>query len=105
MPSTCYNIYMEKEKWKDIISLTGSYQISNIGNVRGVDGTRKLKVFKNGSTKEFIWGTAPVKGRIIKPFLDVRGRPRISLNKKKFFISNLVATHFVKNKKYHSKKS
>lgn len=91
------------EIWKDILSLEGYYQISNEGRVRGVDRTRKLKVFKNGSTKEFIWGTAPVKGRIIKPFYDDRKRPRVCLLKKHYFISILVAKHFIEIKESDNK--
>lgn len=46
--------------------------------------------------KNMVWGIAPVKGRLLKPFLDKRNRPRIQLNKKKYFVSTLVASYFLK---------
>lgn len=80
--------------WKNIHKHP-NYQINNIGEVKSKDRTRRLKIPKNGDMNNLVWGTAPMKGRIIKPFFDTRGRVRISIGKKKYFVSNLVASHFI----------
>lgn len=86
---------MEEEIYRDIMWLVGKYQVSNFGNVRGLDRTRKTMVGVRGDYRKRIEGVAKVKGKAIKCFMDDRYRPRVSLDKKKYFVSNLVALHFM----------
>lgn len=90
------------EIWKDVIGFKNYYQVSNLGNVKSLARKRRTKLFKNGSYKEFIWGFAPIKERILVPTIDNRKRKRVLFTKdtirKKFFISVLVAQTFIEYK-------
>lgn len=59
------------EVWKDIVGYEGLYQISSLGRVKRLAGTRR-------SSRHSI---CPVKERILSPHIDSRGRIGYSLSK------------------------
>lgn len=77
-------------EWKDIEGFEGLYQVSNYGDVRSLDR------YVNGPH-----GDRLMKGRILKPISDGRGRIQIVLSKEsigyRFKIHRLVATYFLEN--------
>jgi hypothetical protein len=80
------------EIWKDIPNFEGLYQVSNIGRVKSVDRIRNQS---NGKKRFF-----PEK--IIKPFIDDSGYPRICIYTKdatptKQKVHRLVAMAFIPN--------
>lgn len=76
------------EIWKDIPNFECQYQVSTLGRVRSLDRTL---IQKNGIDR-------PVKGKIMKHFIDDTGYPRIALNaKNKFKVHRLVALAFIPN--------
>lgn len=80
-----------KEEWKPIIETEGRYEISNLGNIRGVD--RYARVCGGG--QRFI------KGRIVKP--NVCSNKYLMFNAsmgettKHFLVHRLVAQYFIPN--------
>lgn len=79
-----------QEIWKDIKDYEGSYQVSNIGNIRSLD----REVFNNGNKS-----LCNVKGRVLKPTKDKGGYLYVSLVKNKVAVKSvkihrLVAFHF-----------
>ena len=80
---------MEKlfsEIWKPVKGYEGSYEVSNLGNVRSVDRyieTKKGKCFR--------------KGRMRKPFISNAGYKIVSLCSKKYLVHRLVANAFCEN--------
>ena len=81
----------EKEVWKDIPGYEGRYQVSNLGQVKGLDYIREAS---NGLPFK-------VKGRILKTDIIHCGYHRVALsknNKKKhFLVHRLVIESFVPN--------
>ncbi len=79
------------EIWKDIKGYEGMYQVSNYGNVRGLD---RYRISKN-NTKVF------VKGQMLKQHKSNRGYYRVFLVKdsknKPISVHRLVAIHFIDN--------
>lgn len=75
------------EIWKDIEGYEGYYQVSNLGNVRGVDRICKSNKF--------------IKGIVLKQQTDKDGYKRIGLKKdgkmKRFAVHRLVAIAFIPN--------
>lgn len=93
------------EEWRDVVGFEGRYKVSNLGRVKSLDRLRKCPIFLGGNylgNKQKI-GFVRHKGRILKPSLDKRSRPRVPLLKngkaRKMFISNLVANAFILNRK------
>ena len=80
-----------KEIWKPIIETDGKYEISNFGNIRGVD--RYARVCGNGY--RFI------KGRTVKPNKCTNGylmfNASMGNTTKHFLIHRLVAQYFIPN--------
>lgn len=81
------------EIWKDILGYEGYYQVSNLGNVRGIDRKVKSKINKTGFRI--------VKGKKISPHINKYGYLSIRLRKegstKAFTIHRLVAMTFIPN--------
>lgn len=76
------------EVWKDIPEFEGQYQVSTLGRVRSLD---RVLIQKNGTGR-------PVKGKVMKHFIDDSGYPRIALNaSNKFKVHRLVALAFIPN--------
>lgn len=81
---------METEIWKDVIGYEGYYQVSNLGNVKGL---------------ERVVGTYPqlktMPEAIKKPWISKKGYYRIQLRKKgvikAFQLHRLVAQAFIEN--------
>lgn len=80
---------MEKETWKDLKEYEGFYQISNLGNIKGL-------ISYNGSKKEYY-----KKEKILKPEITSKGYYRVILCKntvKKIAqVHRLVAETFIPN--------
>ena len=80
-----------EEIWKDIQGYEGKYQVSNLGRVRSLDHTFERK--RHGKTY-----IIPVKGRILKPYLD-RGYYVVGLwnnsKQRRWAVHRLVAFAFV----------
>lgn len=81
-----------EEVWKDIPELTGKYQASSIGRIKSIERTIKQA---NGRMRTF-------PSKILKPFIDQWGYPRICLYKedcspKKYKVHRLVAMAFIPN--------
>lgn len=79
------------EIWKSIQGYEGLYEVSNLGNVRGLD-----RPFRNKQ------GIAMMKGRVLTPFYDSKqGYYKVKLCKdgkhKNFRIHRLVALAFLEN--------
>jgi hypothetical protein len=72
------------EQWKDIQGTDGFYQISSLGRVKSFINTRQ-----NISETE----------KILKPYLNTKKYPCVSLFKKNYRIHRLVAEHFIPNPK------
>lgn len=74
-----------EEVWKNIKGFEGSYQVSNYGNVRGID-----RILKDGR----FW-----KGRTLKPGSNGKGYLYVhfNLNGKNYLIHRLVAEAFLPN--------
>jgi len=79
-----------QEIWKDIKGFEGSYQVSNLGNIRSL--TRKVNTF---------YGVRTVKGKILKPLKTNTNYFRVDLkqNQKHNYLSihKLVAETFIPN--------
>lgn len=80
------------EIWKDIKGFEGCYQISNLGNVRGLD-----RIVLNSKNIEI-----KIKGKVLKQKSDKDGYKLVNLNvtgkgKITFKIHRLVALHFIEN--------
>jgi hypothetical protein len=78
------------EIWKDIKGFEGSYQISNMGNVRSLDREVKSKV-----------GYRKIKGMYLKFLIDKDGYHSVNLKKKqlsyKLRVHRLVCDAFIEN--------
>lgn len=61
---------LEEEIWKDIEGYEGYYQVSNMGQVRGLDRVVPQR-----------WGHAKIKGKIKSIHLDAYGYPAVHLAK------------------------
>jgi len=83
---------MSKEIWKDIPGFEGSYQASNLGNVRSL---KRTVLSKDGKIK-------PIKGGLLKTYIDLRGYLTVtfSVNNKQLKRRNhqLVAMAFLGHK-------
>ena len=82
-----------KEKWKDIKGYEGLYQISNYGNLRGLD----RYITENNTNKK-----RHIKSKIIKPVVNNSGYHEVCLRnknkeKKHHRIHRLVAEAFIPN--------
>lgn len=79
-----------EELWRDVVGYEGFYEISDHGNIRGVNRDIKRKCDSVGFK---------IKGRKMKGYCDKNGYTRISLRKlghiQKFFIHRLVLAAFV----------
>lgn len=75
------------EVWKDIVGYEGSYQVSNLGNVKSLDRKDCINRFRKGKECKKI----PTKDGYYKVGLSKNG------NEKRFFVHRLVAMHFVNN--------
>lgn len=79
-----------QEIWKDIKGFEGSYQVSNLGNVRSV--TRKVNTFNGFRTTQ---------GKILKPSLLKNGYYKVDLRQnqkhKNLLVHRLVAQSFIPN--------
>ena len=79
------------EFWKDIIGYEGSYQISNLGNIKSIG--RNIK-YSNGIV-------VPYREKLLNGFVSTSGYKAIDLYKnnkrKKFYIHRLVAETFIDN--------
>ena len=77
------------EKWKDIESYEGYYQVSNTGKVRSMD-----RIGRCGKNGKLLY-----KGKELKPAIGNHGYKCVVLSKqskcKTFLIHRLVAKHFV----------
>jgi hypothetical protein len=77
------------ENWKDIIGYEGSYQISDIGNVRSIS-----RAINDNGGKKYIDG-------MILKLIPTNGYLRVALSKnskhRKFSVHRLVAIHFIAN--------
>jgi hypothetical protein len=82
-------LFMETEIWKDVIGFEG-YQISNLGNVRGLDRIIKGR-----------WKDTFYKGKMLSPSKSPNGYYIVSLckNGKQYYFSvhRLVYEHFIGN--------
>ena len=82
----------DKEEWRPIIGLEGMYEVSNLGNIRGLD--RYVESMSR-------WGTSYhkfCKGRLIKPGKMPNGYLHVSLGgKRETYVHILVAEAFVDN--------
>lgn len=84
---------MTEEIWKDIDGYDGTYQVSNLGNVRSLD---RVVVDKNGRKMHY-------SGKIMKQNKTVDGYPNITIgtrnknNKKTIATHRLVAETFIPN--------
>ena len=82
----------KKEIWKDIPNFEGSYQVSNLGNLRSLDRT---VVYCNGVERFY-------KGRLLKGYVDSRGyrQTAISIGGKgrNYKYAQLVAMAFLGHK-------
>lgn len=65
---------MIQEDWKDIKGYEGSYQVSNLGNVKSL-----------------------IKNIILSKFDNGKGYKKVNLLKKQFYIHRLVALNFIEN--------
>lgn len=78
------------EKWLDIVGYENYYQVSNKGNIRSLDREVACNT-----------GITFLKGKLLKPVLDIQGYLKIGLSKNNktsnFLISRLVALHFIPN--------
>lgn len=81
------------EIWKDVLGYEGYYQISNLGNIRGIDRKAKSKISRTGFRI--------VKGKIISTHINKYGYLSVRLRKngltKAFTIHRLVAIAFIPN--------
>ena len=82
----------DKEEWRPIIGLEGMYEVSNLGNIRGLD--RYVESMSR-------WGTSYqkfCKGQLIKPVKMPNGYLQVSLGgKRETYVHILVAEVFVDN--------
>ena len=72
------------KEWKNVKGYEGSYQISDLGEVRSLD--RKVKWKDTERT---------IKGRILKPTPNSNGYPIVTLSGKNYKLHKLVALHFL----------
>jgi hypothetical protein len=82
-----------KEIWKEISGYEGLYEVSNKGNVRGVD--RYISRIRKGKETKPIY----IKGKQLKQS-NSNGYQVISLNnskKRRYYVHRLVAIEFLKN--------
>ena len=75
-----------QEIWKDIKGFEGSYQVSDLGNVRSLP---RLVEYKSHCQIH--------KGRILKPQLNSKGYLRVRIGGKSWFVHRLVAEAFIEN--------
>jgi len=82
-------------EWKPVIGYEGLYEISNSGEVSGLDRVIYFEANNNGGSSIF------KKGMSIKPILNDKGYFKVSLCKnnkpKSFRRGRLVAIHFIDN--------
>ena len=88
-----YNNIMENEIWKDVIGYEGLYQVSNLGNVRGLD--RKVNGKYGNIANRY--------GRVLVPSKKKTGYLGVTFSiekeKKYYSIHRLVAITFLPNPK------
>lgn len=82
-----------EEIWKDVVGYEGLYEVSSLGNVRGVDRVIRPEGSEKGMV---IWKSRPIKG-----VYNDRGYRHVRLNRKnkgrEFRIARLVAFAFIPN--------
>ena len=77
-----------KEIWKDVKGYEGSYQVSNLGNVKSLD---RIITHRNG--RKF-----NVKGKMLTPKKHTGGYSQVCLSKRNYrYIHRLVAEVFIPN--------
>ena len=78
------------EEWKDVVGYEGLYEVSNLGNVRGVD---RIVQYKNSYKT--------IKGKVKTPRYYPDGYTSVILSKdgykKQYFVHRLVAYAFIPN--------
>jgi len=82
-----------KENWKDVVGYEGLYKISNLGNLKSLDGVRKNAL----GHERFI------KGKIITGYIDQDGYRRVILypnlgdwrKRRKHYVHRLMAVTFL----------
>ena len=67
---------METELWKDIKGFEGYYQVSDLGNVKSLERTKK-----HLSKNSHVWRDVQVHERILKPCQDAKGYMHVRLCK------------------------
>ncbi len=81
-----------EEIWKDVVGYEGFYQVSNMGNVRGLD----RYIVAKGATKPSFY-----KGKMMTPTKEKNGylgyRLRRDGNEKIIFAHRIVAMAFIEN--------
>lgn len=82
-------VNFESETWRDIPSLEGRYQVSDMGNVRSVD-----RICQQGDSKPYFR-----KGRLLRPHLNNKGYYDVSIwqdgKSKRVRVHTLVAMAFL----------
>ena len=90
---------MKEELWKDIPGYEGLYQASTLGRIRSLDFEKEYNPINRKPYKKIL------KGRILKPFVDVDGYKIVILykdgNRKTKRVHRLVAIAFLKNPMEH----
>lgn len=84
------------EIWKDIKGYEGSYQVSNLGNIKSLD-REVFQKNKNGNIQRHVY-----RGKLLKKQVQRNGYEVVNLYKQmkmsKKLVHRLVATEFIENK-------
>ncbi len=75
------------EEWKDVVGYEGSYEVSNLGNVRSKN---REFINKKGAIRK-------IKGRLLKQMGKMNWYKSVNLSRKTFRVHRLVAQAFLPN--------